>query len=115
MPEPLLTVEHLRVDFPNVVAVDDLSFVIEKGDVCGLIGPNGAGKTTTMRAVSGLQEFTRGTVRVAGYCTETAPDEFKKRLGFMPDFCPTYDQLTASEFLEHFARAFAVPDRNRRI
>ena len=115
MPEPLLTIERLRVDFPAVVAVNGLSLTLEPGDVCGLIGPNGAGKTTTMRAVSGLQEFTRGSVRVDGHELTHEPDELKRRLGFMPDFCPTYDQLTASEFLEHFARAFGVPDRAKRI
>jgi ABC-2 type transport system ATP-binding protein len=115
MPEPLLAIEHLRVDFPEVVAVVDLSLIIEPGDVCGLIGPNGAGKTTTMRAVSGLQEFTRGSVRVCGHELASEPDELKRRLGFMPDFCPTYNQLTASEFLEHFARAFNVADRAQRI
>ncbi|HEV2691470.1 MAG TPA: ABC transporter ATP-binding protein [Verrucomicrobiae bacterium] len=115
MPDPLLTIEHLRVDFPEVVAVNDLSLVIEPGDVCGLIGPNGAGKTTTMRAVSGLQEFTRGSVRVGGHELSREPDELKRRLGFMPDFCPTYDQLTTAEFLEHYARAFDVPNRNQRI
>ena len=111
----LLVIEHLRVDFPEVVAVNDLSLRIEAGDVCGLIGPNGAGKTTTMRAVSGLQEFTRGSVRIAGRELAKEPDELKRRLGFMPDFCPTYDQLTTSEFLDHFARAFGVADRARRI
>ena len=115
MPEPLLTIEHLRVDFPAVVAVNDLSLTMQPGDVCGLIGPNGAGKTTTMRAVSGLQEFTRGSVRVSGHELAREPDELKRRLGFMPDFCPTYDQLTTAEFLEHFARAFAVPNRSKRI
>jgi ABC-2 type transport system ATP-binding protein len=115
MPDPLLAIERLRVDFPEVVAVNDLSLALEPGDVCGLIGPNGAGKTTTMRAISGLQEFTRGSVRVGGHELAREPDELKKRLGFMPDFCPTYDQLTASEFLEHFARAFAVANRTQRI
>jgi len=115
MPEPLLAIEHLRVDFPAVVAVNDLSLTMAPGDVCGLIGPNGAGKTTTMRAVSGLQEFTRGSVRVAGHELASEPDEMKRRLGFMPDFCPTYDQLTTMEFLEHFARAFDVPNRPKRI
>ena len=115
MAEPLLVIEHLRVDFPEVVAVNDLSLALAAGDVCGLIGPNGAGKTTTMRAVSGLQEFTRGSVRVDGHELAREPDELKRRLGFMPDFCPTYDRLTAWEFLEHYARAFSVPDRNKRI
>jgi ABC-2 type transport system ATP-binding protein len=115
MSDPLLAIEHLRVDFPEVIAVNDLSLTLEPGDVCGLIGPNGAGKTTTMRAISGLQEFTHGSVRVGGHELANEPDELKKRLGFMPDFCPTYDQLTTSEFLEHFARAFAVPNRAKRI
>jgi ABC-2 type transport system ATP-binding protein len=115
MSTPTLAIEHLRVDFPEVVAVNDLTLTMDAGDVCGLIGPNGAGKTTTMRAISGLQEFTRGSVRVSGHELASEPDELKKRLGFMPDFCPTYDQLTTSEFLEHFARAFDVPNRTKRI
>jgi ABC-2 type transport system ATP-binding protein len=115
MSSPVLTIEHLRVDFPGVVAVNDLSLTVAAGDVCGLIGPNGAGKTTTMRAVSGLQECTRGTVKVDGHDLAGEPNELKKRLGFMPDFCPVYDQLTTTEFLDHFARAYAVPDRRARI
>ncbi len=115
MADPLLAIDHLRVDFPDVIAVNDLSLTIETGDVLGLIGPNGAGKTTTMRAVTGLQDFTRGSVKVAGHDLAHEPEELKKRLGFMPDFCPTYDQLTATEFLDHFARAYAVPNRTKRI
>ena len=115
MSSPLLTIEHLRVDFPEVVAVNDLSLTIGAGDVCGLIGPNGAGKTTTMRAISGLQECTRGSVRLDGHELASEPDELKRRLGFMPDFCPVYEQLTATEFLDHFARAYDVPDRAKRI
>jgi ABC-2 type transport system ATP-binding protein len=115
MSNPLLAIEHLRVDFPEVVAVNDLSLTVGAGDVCGLIGPNGAGKTTTMRAISGLQECTRGSVKVNGHELASEPDELKRQLGFMPDFCPTYDQLTASEFLDHFARAYDVPNRAKRI
>ena len=115
MPNAALAIEHLRVDFPDVIAVNDLTLTIDSGDVCGLIGPNGAGKTTTMRAVSGLQECTRGSVKVAGYELAHDPDQLKRQLGFMPDFCPTYDQLTAFEFLDHFARAYDVPNRNKRI
>ncbi len=115
MSSPLLAIEHLRVDFPEVVAVNDLSLTVAAGDVCGLIGPNGTGKTTTMRAISGLQECTRGSVKVGGHELASEPDELKKRLGFMPDFCPTYDQLTTTEFLDHFARAYDVPNRAQRI
>jgi len=115
MSNPTLVLEKLRVDFPGVVAVNDLSLTVEAGDVCGLIGPNGAGKTTTMRAISGLQECTHGVVRVDGHELTREPGELKRRLGFMPDFCPVYDQLTATEFLDHFARAYSVPDRTKRI
>jgi ABC-2 type transport system ATP-binding protein len=115
MPDPVLAIQHLRVDFPEVVAVNDLSLTIDSGDVCGLIGPNGAGKTTTMRAICGLQECTSGSVKVCGLELAREPDELKRRLGFMPDFCPTYDRLTASEFLDHFGRAYDVPNRARRI
>jgi len=115
MSTPVLTIEHMRVDFPEIVAVNDLSLTIQTGDVCGLIGPNGAGKTTTMRAVSGLQECTRGLVKVDGHELAREPEELKRRLGFMPDFCPVYDQLTATEFLDHFARAYDVPNRMKRI
>jgi ABC-2 type transport system ATP-binding protein len=115
MPNPALVIDHLRVDFPEVIAVNDVSLTIDAGDVCGLIGPNGAGKTTTMRAVCGLQETTRGSVKVAGFELAHEPDELKRQLGFMPDFCPTYDQLTTSEFLDHFGRAYDVPNRSKRI
>jgi ABC-2 type transport system ATP-binding protein len=115
MSNPLLTIEHLRVDFPDVVAVDDLSLTVEAGDVYGLIGPNGAGKTTTMRAVSGLQESTRGSVNVCGFDLAREPPELKKRLGFMPDFCPVYDRLTTTEFLDHFARAYNATNRRQSI
>jgi ABC-2 type transport system ATP-binding protein len=115
MSNPVLVIENLRVDFPGVVAVNDLCLAVDAGDVCGLIGPNGAGKTTTMRAISGLQECTRGTVKVDGNELASKPEELKRRLGFMPDICPVYDQLTATEFLDHFARAYEVPNRAKRI
>ncbi len=112
---PLLTIDHLRVDFPSVVAVDNLTLTVQAGEVCGLIGPNGAGKTTTMRAVTGLQETTHGTITVDGHTLERNPREFKRSLGFMQDFCPVYERLTATEFLEHYARAYDVPNRAARI
>ncbi|HTB63167.1 MAG TPA: ABC transporter ATP-binding protein [Opitutales bacterium] len=115
MAAPLLSIENLRVDFPAVIAVNDLSLMVAAGEVCGLIGPNGAGKTTTMRAICGLQEYTHGTVRVAGFDLALQPHELKRHLGFMPDFCPVYERLTATEFLDHFARASEVPNRAARI
>jgi ABC-2 type transport system ATP-binding protein len=115
MAAPLLAIEHLRVDFPEVVAVRDFSLTVEAGDICGLVGPHGAGKTTTLRAVSGLQECTRGLVKIGGHEFTGASVERKRRVGFMPAFSSVYDHLTAREFLDHFARAYDVPHRARRI
>lgn len=112
---PLLAIDNLRVDFPAVVAVDNLTLEVQAGEVCGLIGPNGAGKTTTMRAICGLQETTHGSVTVSGHDLIREPRELKRRLGFMPDICPVYEQLTTTEFLDHFARAYEVPNRAARI
>jgi len=113
--ETLLAIEHLRVDFPEVVAVDDLCLTVDAGEVCGLIGPNGAGKTTTMRAIAGLQPTTRGEVTLCGTTVARDPRAFKRRLGFMSDSVPVYEQLTTLEFLDHFARAFSVGHRERRV
>ena len=115
MPEPLLAISHLRVDFPDVVAVNDLSLQVHGGDVYGLIGPNGAGKTTTMRATCGLQECTLGQVTIGGHDLTREPAEARRCVGFMPDFSPVYDRLTTAEFLDHFARAYDVPNRAQRI
>jgi len=97
------------------VAVEDLSLELEPGDLCGLIGPHGAGKTTVLRAVAGLQEITHGRVTVAGHPLGPAPDDWKRRLAFIPDSAPVHDRLTAAEFLDHFARAYGVPQPARRI
>lgn len=115
MNESLLLIEDLRVDYPGVVAVNGLSLTVSKGEICGLIGPNGAGKTTTMRAVVGIQERTRGRVVINGFDLDNEPEEAKKCIGFMPDSCPLYDSLTVTEFLEHFALAYDIPNRSKRI
>jgi ABC-2 type transport system ATP-binding protein len=88
---------------------------VNAGEVCGLIGPNGAGKTTTMRVVAGLQPATRGEITLKGIRLQDAPQKYKRALGFMPDSVPVYEQLSAVEFLDHYARAFSVPNRDQRI
>jgi len=112
---PLLSIQDLRVDFPDVIAVNGLSMELEAGDVYALIGPNGAGKTTTMRAIAGLQECTRGEIYICGQPISRNPRDTNQLFGFMPDFSPVYDKLTVMEFLDHFARAYDLPDRGKRI
>lgn len=115
MAAPLLRIRGLRVDYPGLVAVAGLDLELHAGEALALIGPNGAGKTSTMRAIAGLVEPTTGRVEIDGYRRETAREEVSRRLGFMPDIAPLYDKLTVREFLEHYGRAYQVPDLDARI
>jgi ABC-2 type transport system ATP-binding protein len=111
--DAVLSIRNLRVDFPGVVAVRGLSLDLAPGDATALIGPNGSGKTTTMRAIAGLAEPTTGEVRVAGRTLGEDRAATLRALGFMPDFSPVYEKLTAWEFLDHFRRAHGVGDAAR--
>jgi ABC-2 type transport system ATP-binding protein len=109
----MISVRDLRVDFDNTCAVRDLSFDVGEGVVFGLIGPNGAGKTTTMRSILGLLEPTYGQITVDGMDIIENPEEGSKRIGFMPDFPPMYDDLMVWEFLDLFAASYYVPRAQR--
>lgn len=111
----LLDVSDLRVDYPGLIAVDGVSFALEPGDGYALVGPNGAGKTSTFRAIAGLVEPTRGRIRIAGVDSAADPRAYRQQLGYMPDDSPIIDRLQTREFLDHFARAYEVPDRERRV
>jgi ABC-type multidrug transport system ATPase subunit len=99
-PEPAIRVEHLTKRFGSLVAVDDLSFEVGRGQIFGLLGSNGAGKTTTLKVLTGLLRPDRGTARVDGVDVLRRPVEAKRRIGFLPEAPALYDQLTAREFLE---------------
>ena len=115
MSEPYLSIRDLRVDYPGLVAVDGLSLDVCAGEACALIGPNGSGKTTTMRAIVGIKQATHGRSTLRGYDIAGDPLPFKRALGYMPDFSPLYDRLTVWEYLDHFARAYRVDGRDKRI
>jgi ABC-2 type transport system ATP-binding protein len=113
----VLEVRGLTRFFGDLVAVDDLSFSIEKGSIFGFIGPNGAGKTTTLRIVATLDPPTLGDARVEGYSVVDAPDRVRPLLGYMPDRYGTYDDTTVGEYLDFFARAYGLRGaaRTRRV
>lgn len=111
----LIDVTDLRVDYPGLIAVDGISFALEPGDGYALVGPNGAGKTSTFRALAGLVEPTRGRVRICGLDIEREPEEYRRRLGYMPDDSPIISGLTSAQFLDHFARAYEIAGRIDRI
>jgi len=100
----MIQVEHLTKQFGNRVAIQDLSFEVSKGEVLGFLGPNGAGKTTTMRILTGFMPATTGTARVAGYDVWESPQEVKRRIGYLPEQPPLYNDMTVTEYLKFVAR-----------
>lgn len=97
---PAILVEHLTKRFGGLVAVDDLSFEVGKGEIFGILGSNGAGKTTTLKVITGLLRPDRGRVEVGGVDVLKRPVDAKRLIGFLPEAPALYDLLTAREFLE---------------
>jgi ABC-2 type transport system ATP-binding protein len=109
----MLSIEHLRKEYKSLVAVNDLSFSLEPGDIFGFIGPNGAGKTTTIRSIATLLTPTSGTAFVDGIDVVRFPEEVRSIIGYMPDFFGVYDDVKVWEYLDFFAAAYKVPRTQR--
>ncbi len=105
----MIEVKNLTRYYGDKMAIKDVSFAVQKGEVLGLLGPNGAGKTTTMRILTCYMPPTSGEARVAGYDIWEQPLEVKKRLGYLPENPPLYNDLRVSEYLEFVARVKEVP------
>lgn len=110
----MLRCDELRKLYDNQLAVDGVSFSLQAGNVAGLVGPNGAGKTTTLRCLAGLIPATDGKLCVAG-CDLSAGDptslmELKRRLAYVPDDPPLFDDLTVGQHLEFIGRIYGVDD-----
>jgi len=104
-----IEVRDLTRRFGKFVAVDHVNFEIPKGEIFGLLGPNGAGKTTTIRMLCGLLMPTEGTGTVLGFDVRKEPEEIKKRIGYMSQKFSLYDDLTAYENINFYARLYGVP------
>ncbi len=111
---PVIETRNLTKRFGNLVALDNLSLTLNKGDVFGFIGPNGAGKSTTMKILSGLLEQSDGDAFVLGKNVNTNGDFVRRNVGYMPDFLGVYDDLTVTEYLDFFASAYSIPRQQRR-
>ncbi len=92
-------------------AVADVTFAVRKGEVLGFLGPNGAGKTTTMRILTGFVPASSGRARVAGFDVQDDPIEVKRRIGYLPEHPPLYDEMTVRPYLEFVATIRGVPRR----
>lgn len=99
----LLEVSGLTKRFGSFTAVDGIDFSVERGEVLGFLGPNGAGKTTAMRMVAGFLPPTEGTASVAGFDVSRDPIEVKRRIGYLPEGAPLYEDMTPAELLSFIA------------
>jgi ABC-2 type transport system ATP-binding protein len=110
---PPIELRRLHRYFGNTRAVCDVTFEVPRGEVFGYIGPNGAGKTTSMRILATLDLPTYGDALVDGFSVVNDPDRVRRRLGFMPDYFGTYPNINCYEYLDFFARAYALVGRER--
>jgi ABC-2 type transport system ATP-binding protein len=110
---PQIELRRLHRVFEQTHAVNDVSFEVYAGEVFGYIGPNGAGKTTSMRILATLDEPTSGDALIDGFSVIEDPDRVRRRLGFMPDYFGTYQNVNVVEYLDFFARAYGLAGRER--
>jgi ABC-2 type transport system ATP-binding protein len=97
----VIHVSHLTKYYGDYAAVRDISFDVDRGQVVGFLGPNGAGKTTTMRILAGYLTATSGKVEIDGFDVFVDPLEVRRRIGYMPENCPLYQEMRVREYL-HF-------------
>src|SRR5258708_15680874 len=95
----MITVKSLTKRYARTLAVDHISFEVQKGQIVGFLGPNGAGKTTTMRILTCFLPPTEGTANVAGFDVLEQPMEVKKRIGYLPETPPLYPEMEVREYL----------------
>ena len=105
----LVEIDSLTKKFPGgVLAVYNLSFNVEEGEVLGFIGPNGAGKSTTLKILATILKPTAGDARVAGYSVSRQPDVVRRLIGYMPDVCGLYDDMLVVDYLRFFASVYGI-------
>jgi ABC-2 type transport system ATP-binding protein len=108
---------NLTKNYDGLLAVDDLSFSVEPGEVLGFLGPNGAGKSTTMRMIAGFIAPTSGSASICGHDVGTDPLAAKAALGYLPEGAPHYGEMSVAGFLDFIAdlRALAGEKRKTRL
>jgi len=111
----MIQVQGICKTFGQTVALQDVSFHVEAGEVLGFLGPNGAGKTTTMRILTGYLAPSAGRATVAGFDVFTQSLEVRRRIGYMPETVPLYPEMTVHSYLEYLAHLRDVTNRDQRI
>jgi ABC-2 type transport system ATP-binding protein len=113
----LIQVENLTKYYGEYAAIENVSFAVEKGEILGFLGPNAAGKTTTMRILTGFLQPTSGKAAVAGFDVVSQSLEARKRIGYLPENVPLYDDMSPRSYLQYAARLKGVESRqvNKRV
>jgi len=110
----VIEVKNVTKKYGKFVAVDDISFTINDGEIVGLLGPNGAGKSTTMNMLTGFIEQTEGEIIIDGYNMLKKPKKAKREIGYMPEGVPLYSDLTVKEFITYMAEIKNVNKKERK-
>ena len=110
MEQVVIELVHLVKKFGDLIAVNDVTLTIPRGEFFAMLGPNAAGKTTTLKILAGLMKPTAGCARVCGFDVQTQPIEARRRVAYVPDFPFLYEKLTAREFFRFIGQLFQMDD-----
>lgn len=99
----MIKINHLKRAYGDFVAVNDVSFSIEKGEIVGLLGHNGAGKTTIMKMLSGFLEASAGTIEIDGFDMASHRSDIQQQLGYLPESLPIYPEMSVADYLDYAA------------
>ncbi|VGO20136.1 ABC transporter ATP-binding protein [Pontiella sulfatireligans] len=110
----MIKVSEVTKKYPARLAVDNISFEVNRGEIVGFLGPNGAGKTTTMRMLAGYFPMNSGSIEVAGFDVRKDAREVRKRIGYLPESCPLYPEMRVDEYLRFRAELKGVKSSARK-
>ncbi|MFQ5488112.1 MAG: ABC transporter ATP-binding protein [Gammaproteobacteria bacterium] len=109
----MIEVDGLTRRYGDFTAVDQVSFRIGQGEIVGLLGHNGAGKTTIMKMLTGYLEPTAGEIRIDGLDIKTRREAIQKNIGYLPENCPLYPEMTVIDYLDYAAALHGIPEAQR--
>lgn len=109
----MLKVDKVTKCYQDKTVVNQISFEIEKGHICGFVGPNGAGKSTTMNIITGYLKATAGTVSIDGLDINSQPMEYRRSFGYLPEFPPLYPDMIVEDYLNFVYDAKGLDKRER--
>lgn len=113
----MIQCEGIRRQYGKTVAVDNVSFELNRGQIYAFVGPNGAGKSTTMRILGTLEEPDEGNVTIDGLSLIENPEYARKNIGYMPDSLPSHYDISVHDYIDFFARVYGIraPERDHRV